>query len=76
MLLAASDIPAAPVLIFMAIGVIIATVGHAAKSRGTVIAGLFMLFLATAAMLVGGFVAYQSDDPDPREEKPPSQPSF
>ena len=77
MLLAASaEIPAAPVLIFMALGVILATIGHASKSKGTVIMGLFMLFLATAAMLVGGFLAYQQEDTDPRDEKPPSQPSF
>ena len=77
MLLAAStEIPAAPVLIFMALGVLVAIVGHASKSRGTTILGLFMLFLATAAMVVGAWVAYNQDDPDPRDEKPPSQPSF
>lgn len=76
MLIAAADIPAAPILVFMAIGVIVAVVGHASKSRATVIMGLFMLFLATAAMVVGAWVAYQQDEVDPRDEKPPSQPSF
>ncbi len=70
------QIPAAPVLIFMAIGVLLALVGHASKSRGTTVAGLFILFMATAAMLVGGFFAYQQEETDPRDEKPPSQPSF
>ena len=50
--LAADTIPAAPVLIFMAIGVIVATVGHASKSRPLIIAGLTILFMATAAMVV------------------------
>ena len=77
MLLAATEqIPAAPVLIFMATGVLLAMVGHAAKSRGTTVAGLFILFMATAAMLLGGFFAYQQEESDPRDEKPPSQPSF
>ncbi len=77
MLLAASQqIPAAPILIFMAFGVVLATLGHAAKSRGTTIMGLFILFLATAAMLVGGYVAYQQEDNDPRDTKPPEQPGF
>lgn len=70
LLAATQQIPAAPVVIFMAIGVVLAMFGHAAKSRGTVIMGLFILFLATAAMLVGGFAAYQQDEKDPREPGP------
>jgi Na+/phosphate symporter len=75
-LLAASDIPAAPVVLVMGFAVILATLGHATKSRGTTIMGIALLFLATAAMLLGAFAAYQDDSSDPRKEKPPSQPSF
>jgi hypothetical protein len=67
MVLAATEtIPAAPVVIFMAAGVLIAMFGHAAKSRGTVATGLLMLFMATAAMFVGGYIAYQGEERDPR----------
>ena len=66
MFLAETTIPAAPVVIVMAVGVLIAMFGHAAKSRATVAAGLMMLFMATAAMFVGAYVAYQGDERDPR----------
>ncbi len=66
MILAATTIPAAPVVIFMAVGVLIAMFGHAAKSRATVATGLLMLFMATAAMFAGAYAAYQGDEPDPR----------
>ena len=69
-LLAASDIPAAPVLGLMAIGVIIAIVGHATKSRSVVVTGLCILFLATAGMVVGGFAAFNQDSSDPRKSDP------
>ena len=65
-LLAASTIPAAPVIGLMALGVLIAMVGHAMRSRGTVAAGLAILFLATAGMVVGGFAAYNRGETDPR----------
>jgi hypothetical protein len=68
MVLAASEIPVAPVVIFMAVGVIIAMFGHAAKSRSTVMTGLMMLFIATGAMFIGAYLAYQSDEKDPRPE--------
>jgi hypothetical protein len=64
--LAASNIPAAPVLGLMGIGVIVAIIGHAIRSRGTVATGLTILFLATAGMVIGGFAAYNTDENDPR----------
>ena len=74
--LAAETIPAAPVLIFMAVGVIVATVGHASKSRSVVIAGLTILFMATAAMVVGAYIAYERGETDVREERDPKDPTF
>jgi hypothetical protein len=65
-LLAASNIPAAPIFALMAIGVIVAIAGHATRSRGTVVTGLAILFLATAGMMVGGFAAFQGGENDPR----------
>ncbi|HEX8204842.1 MAG TPA: hypothetical protein VF587_02160 [Solirubrobacteraceae bacterium] len=77
MLLAASDIPAAPVLVIMGIGVVLAAFGHAAKSRTLIVTGLMMLFLATAAMVVGAYVAYESDPTeDPRPRNDPKVPNF
>ena len=69
-LLAASDIPAAPILALMAIGVFVAIVGHAVKSRGVVVTGLCILFLATAGMVVGGIAAFNQDSSDPRKSDP------
>ena len=69
-LLAASEIPAAPVLALMAVGVVIAMIGHASNSRPTVATGLAILFLATAGMVVGGFAAFNDDPGDPRKSDP------
>jgi hypothetical protein len=68
--LAASEIPAAPILLLMGIGVLIAIAGHVTKSKGTVATGLAILFLATAGMVVGGFAAFQDDPGDPRKDDP------
>jgi hypothetical protein len=38
--------------------------------------GIFILFLATAAMIVGGLLAYEQDDQDPRPRNDPREPSF
>lgn len=77
MLLAATDtLPAAPVLIFMAFGVLLALVGHASKSRGLVVTGLAILFMATAALVVGAYVAYEGGETDPREQSDPREPKF
>ena len=70
------DVPAAPVLLLMGVGVLVAIGGHLYGSRTVVGMGIFILFLATAAMVVGGFVAFQGDDPDPRPPENPSSPDF
>ena len=77
MALAATTIPAAPVVVFMALGVLVAIVGHASKSRTLIVTGLMMLFLATAAMVVGAYVAYNQDPTeDPRPRNDPKVPNF
>ena len=77
MILAATEtIPAAPVLIFMGLGVIIAIFGHASKSRGLVIAGITILFMATVAMVVGAYIAYEGGESDLRPERDPKDPTF
>ena len=70
------DIPAAPVLLLMGFGVLLAIGGHLYGSYRVVGMGIFILFLATAAMIVGGFLAYEQEDPDPRPRNDPQQPSF
>jgi hypothetical protein len=74
--LAAAEITAAPVIALMFAGVVIAIAGHLFGSRAVVATGLAILFLATAAMVVGGFVAYQGDPTDPREERDVREPGF
>jgi hypothetical protein len=75
--LAASSIPAAPVVALMAFGVVVAIVGHATKLRWLVITGLALLFLATAGLFAGAFVDYH-DNPnsDPRQERDYKEPAF
>jgi len=75
-MVAASSLPAAPVLALMGFGVVVAIVGHAARARWLVVTGLAILFLATAAMVVGGVVAYHGDSSDPREQRDPREPGF
>jgi hypothetical protein len=74
--LAADSVPAAPVLGLMAFGLVIAVVGHAGKSNRVVAIGLFLLFLATALMILGAFAAFQGDEVDPRKPDDPRDPSF
>ncbi len=76
MVLAAETIPAAPVLIFMAFGVILATIGHASKSRTLVVAGITILFMATIAMVVGAYIAFEGGEGDLRPERDPKDPTF
>jgi hypothetical protein len=75
-MVAASTLPAAPVLALMGFGVVVAIAGHAARARWLVITGLVILFLATAAMVVGGGVAFHGDQDDPRQEQNPREPTF
>jgi hypothetical protein len=69
-------IPAAPVFGLMAMGIVIALAGHITRNRRAVGVGIALLFIATALMIIGGFAAYQSDEPDLRPSKPPSEPGF
>jgi hypothetical protein len=74
--LAASEVPAAPVLALMAFGVLLALVGHASRSTALVATGLAILFLATAAMVAGGFIAFNDDPTDPRDQPNVREPRF
>jgi hypothetical protein len=76
LLLVATEVPAAPIVGVMTLGVVVALVGHVAKSYRVVAVGIAILFLATAAMVVGAYVSYHGDETDPRPAKPPSQPGF
>jgi ABC-type Na+ efflux pump permease subunit len=62
----ASDLSATPVALLIAFGVFVAIIGHLAGSRRTVAVGIAILFVATALLLVGGYLAYQDDAVDPR----------
>ncbi len=73
---ATETIPAAPVVIFMAIGVLLAIGGHLYGSKSIVAAGLSILFLATAAMVLGGYLAYTGEETDPRPAERESSPDF
>lgn len=63
---AASDLSAAPVAALIALGVIVGIAGHIARSRRTVVTGIAILFVATALLIAGAYVAYTDDPADPR----------
>jgi len=65
-IIGASDESATPVALLIGFGVLVGLVGHLAGSRRTVVAGIAILFAATALLLVGGYLAYQDDAVDPR----------
>ena len=69
-MLLAAELTPAPVVLLMALGVVLAITGHLFGSRVMVAAGIAVLFIATAAMVVGGFLAFQGDEVDPREPGP------
>ena len=75
-LAASSSIPAAPVVGLMTFGVVMAIVGHMSKNPRIVGLGIAMLFLATALMIFGAFLAFQGDEVDPRKPDDPRDPSF
>ncbi len=75
-MVAASQLPVAPILALMAFGVLVAIAGHVGRARWLVVTGLAILFVATAGMLVGGCVAYHDDGSDPREQHDPREPGF
>jgi hypothetical protein len=64
--LGASDLSATPVALLIGLGVLIGVVGHLAGSRRTVVVGIGVLFVATALLMVGGYLAFQDDPGDPR----------
>ena len=76
LVLGMSDIPAAPVIGVMTLGVVIALVGHISKSYKVVAVGLAILFIATALMVLVGFAAYNQDPGDPRPQENPASPDF
>jgi hypothetical protein len=66
-LLAASDPSATPVVVLIALGVLVGIAGHLAGSRRTVVAGLAILFVATALLVAGAYLSYRDDAVDPRQ---------
>ena len=67
----AASIPAEPVLGLMVAGVIVAVFGHMARSQRAAGIGIALVFLATALMVLGGFVAYEGGEQDPRPADSP-----
>jgi hypothetical protein len=65
-LIGASELSATPVALLIGLGVLVGIAGHLAGSRRTVVAGLAILFVATALLLAGGYLAFQDDRADPR----------
>jgi len=65
-LLGASDPSATPVAVLIAFGVIVGLAGHVARSRRTVIAGIAIVFVATALLLAGAYISYHDHGTDPR----------
>ena len=76
MLVAASEIPAAPVVGLMAMAVVVTVIGHATRDRRLQAIGIGLLFLATTLMVVLGYLAYQGDEADPRPSNDPRTPDF
>lgn len=65
-LLVLADVPAAPVLAAMTFGLVITLAGHINKNYKIVAIGLAIVFLATAAMILGAYASYSGDNRDPR----------
>lgn len=66
-LLVLADIPAAPVLGVMTFALVVTLFGHINKNYKVVGVGIAVLFLATAAMIIGAYVSYSGGDGgDPR----------
>lgn len=73
---AASQVPVTPIVALMGFGVVVAILGHITRLRWLIVTGLAILFLATAGMLVGGYVSYHDGDADPRPRGDPANPGF
>lgn len=71
LVLGAADLPPGPAAALIAVGVLVAIAGHLAGSRRTVVTGLAILFVASALMIVGGYLAYRDD---PVDRRPCAQP--
>ncbi len=65
-ILGVSNVTSAPVALLIGLGAIVGIAGHLAGSRRTVVAGLTILFVSTALLVVVGYVAYRDDARDPR----------
>ncbi len=69
--IAAGEIPAAPVVGVMAFGLVMALVGHISRSNALVGLGIAVLFLATAAMVLLAYLDFAGGDSfDPRPKDP------
>jgi hypothetical protein len=66
LVLGASDLPAGSAAALIAVGVLVAIAGHLTGSRRAVVTGLAILFVASALMIAGGYLAYRDDPADPR----------
>lgn len=64
--LGVSDLSATPVALLIGFGVLVGIAGHLAGSRRTVVAGIAILLIATALLMVGGYLAFREDPADPR----------
>jgi hypothetical protein len=67
LILGASGPSATPVALLIGFGVLVAVVGHLAGSRRTVVAGIAILFAATALLIAGAYLSYSDDAADPRQ---------
>lgn len=74
--LADSAIPAAPVLGLMAMGVVVAVLGHATRDKRLQALGIGLLFLATFLMVLLGYLSYEAGDTDPRKPNDPREPNL
>jgi hypothetical protein len=65
-ILGSSGMSATPVALLIGFGVLVAIAGHLAGSRRTIAAGIAILFVATALLILGAYVSYNDNDVDPR----------
>jgi hypothetical protein len=54
------------VALLIGLGVLVGIAGHLAGSRRTVVVGIAILFVASALLLAGGYLAFHEDPVDPR----------
>jgi hypothetical protein len=67
LVLGASGLSATPVALLIGLGVVVGIAGHLAGSRRTVVAGIAILFVATALLIAGAYLSYSGDAADPRQ---------